>query len=191
MHVFPPIGGSRLALDQISETAGHRLDRRERIIQLMTQHPQQSLPRGTFFFAQRLTQISQHEQLMLHAAFPKSAAANFPTPHAARKYHLHRIWTSIIVTVKACGESKLLAGTAQQSRRRLSQQFFSGPIYQAQLLAEIEGKDRDIDLGHYRTQQGRGFQCPESLPAKCGAQIIYLEHHLAQSISGGGPSAAN
>src|SRR2546429_3182439 len=104
---------------------------------------------------------------MLHAAFTKRAAANFPTPHAAGKHHLHRIWVRINVTVEARGESQLLAGTAQQSHRRLGQQSFSGPIYQAQLLSEIERKDRDIDLGHYRTEQGGGFERPESLPAKC------------------------
>ena len=87
----------------------------------MTKHAQQTLPGRTLFFAERLTQIRQHQQLMLHAPFTKRAATNFPTAHASGKNHLHCIRAWIVMTVQTSGEAKLFAGPAQYPDRRLGQ----------------------------------------------------------------------
>src|SRR5690349_10170695 len=92
MHVLTPVGGLRIPANQIGETSGNRLDRRERIVELVAQHAQQSLPRSPLFFTKRLTQVSQHQQLKLVPALAKRAATNVPTSNAAGKHHLHRLW---------------------------------------------------------------------------------------------------
>src|SRR5215510_376355 len=95
MHVVTPVGRLRFPANQIGKTPGNRLDRRERIIQLVAQDAQQALPCGALFFAKRLTQISQHEQLKLVPTFAKRAATNVPTSNTTRKDHLHRLrWTT-------------------------------------------------------------------------------------------------
>jgi hypothetical protein len=61
----------------------------------VAQYPQQSLPRAPLFFAKRLTQIGQHEQLKLLPAFAKRAAPDVPAAHLAGKNHLDRLgWTT-------------------------------------------------------------------------------------------------
>src|SRR5207302_990329 len=103
---------------------------------------------------------------MLHAAFTKRAAANLPTAHAPGENHLHRIWSRIVMTVQTSRQPKLFAGTAQEPRRRLGQQLFTGPVYQSQFLSKVESKNCDIDLRHDSAQQRACLQRSESLPAK-------------------------
>ena len=49
-------------LQQRSQTGRDRLDRRERVVQLVSKHANQPLPRLQFFFAQRAGQVGDHEQ---------------------------------------------------------------------------------------------------------------------------------
>jgi hypothetical protein len=83
---------------------------------------------------------------MLHPAFAKCAATNFPTADAAGKDHLHRIWGRVAMVVQAVREPKLGTGAPQQTHRRLCQKLFAGPVYQAQLLLQIKSKNGHIDL---------------------------------------------
>src|SRR5213080_4338871 len=106
----------------------------------MTKHPQQTLPGRALFFAQSLTQISQHQQLMLHAALTECAATNFPTADAPGKNHLHRVWSRIVMAVQTSRQPQFFAGSAQEPRRRLGQKLFTGTVYQSQLLSEVERK---------------------------------------------------
>ena len=55
---------------------------------LMAQNTQQSLPRRAFFLTQRLTQVSQDQQLMGRATLAESAASNIPSANATWKNHL-------------------------------------------------------------------------------------------------------
>ncbi len=105
MHVVAPISRPWLLPKQVGKTAGHRLNWSQRIIQLVTQHAQQSLPGATFFFAQRLAQIRQDEQLMLRAPFAKGAASNVPATHPAGKDHLHRVLAVALLSIQAGREA--------------------------------------------------------------------------------------
>src|SRR5690348_10777831 len=98
----------------------------------MAQHAQQSLPCRAFFFAQRLAEIGQHEQLMLLAAFAKRAATNVPASHLTGKDHLHRLWTTS--KAKTRGKSELVGSAAEQARRLLGQQALPGTIHELQTL---------------------------------------------------------
>ena len=57
-HVVAPVVGRALAAEQRLETAGNRLDRRQRVVQLVADDANQPLPRLTLLFAQRLTDRS-------------------------------------------------------------------------------------------------------------------------------------
>ena len=59
LHVVAPVGGRRVAIDDRRQAAGDRLDRRQRVVHLVTDDPDQALPCLPFLFAQRLAQIRQ------------------------------------------------------------------------------------------------------------------------------------
>src|SRR6266404_6141928 len=128
---------------------------------------------------------------MLHAAFTKRAATNFPAAHAPGENHLHRIWPPLVMPIQTSRQPKLFAGTAEEPHRRLGQKLFTGTVYQSQLLSKVESKNGHVDFRHHSAQQRGCFQGSESLPAKRRTQIIYLEHHFTQSISTGGTPSAN
>src|SRR4030095_4706486 len=102
-----PNRGSWLPGEQVGQAAGDRLDWRERVVQFVAQHAQQSLPRAAFFLAQRLTQICQYEQLMLRASFAEGAAANVPSAKAPRKNHLHGVAPIAVFTIQTGSEAQL------------------------------------------------------------------------------------
>ena len=68
----------RGALHQGEKIFGDGLDRRERIVQFVSEHANQPLPCLAFFFAQGAAHIGNHQQLVRQAAFAKHAVANFP-----------------------------------------------------------------------------------------------------------------
>ena len=64
---------------------GHGFDRRERIIQLVSENANQPLPRLPLFFAQGAAHIGNHQQLVRQAALAKHAVPNFPAARLAGK----------------------------------------------------------------------------------------------------------
>jgi hypothetical protein len=121
----------------------------------VTEDAQQSLPGNAFFFPECLAEISQNQQLVLHAALAKCTATNSPTSHTARKNHLHCVTIIFAARFQTCCKSQLLACPTQQSRCRLGQQLFTSSIHEPQSLQVVKRKDCQVDLGHYRSQQGR------------------------------------
>ena len=57
--------------DQAAEAAGDRLDRRQRVVQLVAEHADQTLPGLALLFAQRLAEVGEHEQVMRQAVLPE------------------------------------------------------------------------------------------------------------------------
>src|SRR5438128_8063523 len=191
MNVFAQVQRLRFTPEQVSETGGHRLDWRQRIVQLVAQHTQQSLPRLAFFFAQRLTQIRQYQQLVRQAAFAKDTTTHTPAANAAGKNHLQDLVTVRLPRLETNVETKLLAGSPQQACRRLSQQFLTGPVNQPQSLIRIKSKDSEIDLRHHGAQQRGGFHRSQPLLAQRLAQFVDFEHDLAQGVATRGTPTAN
>ena len=76
-------GGSRSTI--VDEAAGDRLDRRERVVHLVADDANQPLPRLALFFAQRLAEVGEHEQLVRPAALAERAAPDLPAADAAGK----------------------------------------------------------------------------------------------------------
>ena len=81
-----PVLRQRLQREQARDRAGHRLDRRERAIELMADDAHDALPRLALFLAQSARQLRDHEQLVRLTALAEAAAPNLPPPAAAGKY---------------------------------------------------------------------------------------------------------
>src|SRR6266487_1588002 len=63
-QVLAPVGWHRVPAHQVHEALRDRLDRRERVVDLMAQHAGQALPRLTLLLTERATDIGQDEQLV-------------------------------------------------------------------------------------------------------------------------------
>src|SRR6266480_5928894 len=97
-RIVLPVRRRRIAAQQRFQAGGERLDWGKRIIHLVAEHANQSLPGAAFFFAQRATEIRQQEQLMRQALLPKRASSNSPTTGSSREAERQRLVLISIVT---------------------------------------------------------------------------------------------
>src|SRR6266568_8993731 len=88
-QVLAPVGWHRVPAHQVHEALRDRLDRRERVVDLMAQHADQALPRLTLLLTQRTTDICQDEQLVRAPALPERVAPQLPPAVASWKGELH------------------------------------------------------------------------------------------------------
>src|SRR5262249_56398022 len=85
LHVVTPVVWLRRHIEQRFQAAGNRLDRRQRVVQLVADDANQSTPGQSLLFAQWLTEIGKREELVRRAALPELGAADLPSPGAARE----------------------------------------------------------------------------------------------------------
>ena len=87
-HVALPVLGARLAQQQRLEAAGDRLDRRERVVELVADHADQALPGLALLVAQRAAHVGEHEQLHRLAALAEAAAPHVEAAGGPRERRL-------------------------------------------------------------------------------------------------------
>src|SRR5437016_6852167 len=170
-----PVRRRRIAAQQRFQAGGKRLDWSKRIIHLVAEHANQPLPGAAFFFAQRATEIRQHEQLMRQALLPKRAPSNSPTTGASGKAERKRF---VLVNIVTGIESKFFCAFAQQFVHCLAEQSLAGTINETQTPFWIESENRNIDFPHDRAQQRRRFKSTETLQAQRFAKRIDLQQNL-------------
>jgi len=158
MRVVAPVGRQGLAIDQLVQRAGHRLDRRERPVDLVANDAHEALPGLPLFLAQRAAQVRDHEQLVRPAAVAKAAPANLPTPRTAGK----RVrGDSARGSVEQAFEAELASGAALELFGGRSEQRRRRAIHEPQPQPRIEREHRNVDFGADLVQQCAGLQCFE------------------------------
>ena len=115
LHVFAPVGRQRIALGDRRQAAGDRLDRRQRVVHLVADDADQALEGLALFFAQRLAQVRQHEQLVRAAALAERAAPDFPAADAAGK---RGVDDARRFALEAVLQPELLGAAAERALRR-------------------------------------------------------------------------
>src|SRR6185436_16728476 len=142
------------------EAAGDRLDRRQRVVDLVADDANQPLPCLPLFVAQRPADVGEDEQLMRTSALPERRAPYFPAAGGAGE-------RDVLDARGLAGETRaqpqLLGGASKQLLGRLREQALAGAIDQAQRLSAVEGEDGDVDLDHHRAQQRAGLERAEPL----------------------------
>ena len=146
----------------------------------MADDANQALPRLTFFFPQRLTEVGEHEQLVRTAALTKAAAPDFPTADAARKCGVD---DARRLAGQAFVEVELGRAASQQALGRLAQQASAGAVHELELVVFIEGENRDIDLRHHLSQERRRLERVEALVAERFDERVDLDHDLAERVA--------
>ena len=107
----------RVAAEERFEAAGNRFNGRERIVHFVAEHPNESLPRHPFFFAQGAAKIGQNEQLVRQTVFAELTFAHAPTTRPARETQAQG---RVFVGVEANGKAKIGCAPAEQLVDRLT-----------------------------------------------------------------------
>ena len=179
LHVLAPVGGKRFASHHLAEAAGNRADGRQRIVQFVAQHAQETLPGLPFFVAQGVAEVGQHQQLVGLSVLSKGAAAHGPASHAARKGALQCPYRRAF---EALGKAEFGGAALEHALYGFAHQLLPGAVGQLEALLLVKGEHRNTDLLHYGAQQGAGFQCAQALVPEGIAQRVYLMEHLAQRV---------
>ena len=165
--------GSGLAAEQAAEAAGDRLDRRQRVVQLVAEHADQALPGLPLLFAQRrLTSVStsrwcgsppcrnaprRTSQRPAAAGERQRRDARRPRPRASRP------------------SPSSSARAPEQPLGRPAEQPLAGAVHEPQALPLVEGEDGDVDLGHHLAQQRRRLERAEPLLAQRLGERVDLD----------------
>jgi hypothetical protein len=145
------------------ETAGDRLYWRERVVQFVAEHPNDSLPRLALFFTQGAAEIRKNKQLMRKPSFPECGAPHPPPADPAGKRHLYRPYR---FTLEASCQPKVECAPAEKSLQGLGKQPLARFVHQAESLFSIEREDRHINLDHYFSKESGCFHRAETLRAQ-------------------------
>ena len=180
-----PVRRPRLALHQAAEAAGNRLDRRQRVVQLVTEDADEALPRGALLVAQRLAHVGQHHQVMGEPALPERGVPHLPASGRAGQGNR--------LDARSAGIEPLIhlelgRMSIEQPLGRRPEQALAGVVHQLQPPALVEGEDGDVDLRHDLAQQRRRFERVEALPAQHLGERVDLGVQVVERI--GAPRAA-
>ena len=171
-EIVLPVGRGRLAPEQAAEAAGDRLDRRERVVQLVAEHADQPLPRLALLLAQRLLRSVSTSSWCGSPRWRNvlRRTSQRPAPPGKRQRADARR-----LGCEPVAESELVGAATEQPLGRRAEQAFAGAVHEPQPLALVEGEDRDVDLRHDRAQQRRRFERAEPLPAQRLGERVDLE----------------
>ena len=188
LDIIAPVGRRRVAFDDRRQAAGDRLDRRERVVHLVSDDANEALPRLAFFFAQRLAEVGEHEQLVRPPALAEEAAPDLPSADAARKRggdDARRFAAQAVVEVELRGPA------TEQPLGRLAQEPRAGAVDELQLVLLVEREDRHVDFGHDFAEQRRRLERVEPLVPERLDEGVDLDHDLAERIATAGAARAD
>ena len=78
-------GGRGESVEETQQAPGDRLDRRERVVDLVAQHAHETLPGEQLLLAQRLAQVRHHDERVRASVLPERRAAHLPPAAASGK----------------------------------------------------------------------------------------------------------
>ncbi len=143
--------GRACAPQRRPKAAGDRLDRRQRIVEFVTQDAHQPLPGLEFLLPKGLAQIGDHHQLMRAATLAKLAAPHAPPRVGAG--NRGRSQEPARLALERLGQADRGRRPAQQAFPGLGQKPLARPVDQPQDPLLIEGEDRNVDFLHHRAQE--------------------------------------
>ena len=151
----------------------------QRVVQLVSQDPDDPLPCLTLLFAKRPADVGQDEKRVRKAALAERAPAHLPAPRSARE---GRVEDAGRVLAQELAQGQLRGEPAEDSGLGLSEQPLSGAVCQAEPALLIEGEDRDVDLGHDAAQQRRRLERAQPLSPEGVGKRVDLQQRLAESV---------
>ena len=88
-------------------------------------------------------------------------------------------------------QPEIARAATEEFIHRKAEQILARAIHQPQPAVRIEGKDRDVDLGHDRAEQGGRFERAEALGAQGFAERIDFQQNFTQGVVNARASSTN
>ena len=148
----------------------------------------QALERLPLLFAERLTEIREHQQLVRPAALSKQAASDLPSAHASGK---RRVDDAGRFAIEAVLETELLCAAPEQTFRRLRQEPGARAVDEGQLPAFVEREHSHFDLRHHLAQQRRRLERIEALVPQRFDERVDFDHDFAERVAAARAARAN
>jgi hypothetical protein len=181
-----PVVGPRLAGDHRLEAARDRLDGRQRVVDLVSDHPNQPLPCLALFVAQRAADVGEHEELVRPSLLPERGAAHFPAAAGAGE---RDVVDARRRPFEARAQPEFVRPPAQQLFGRRAEQSLACAVDEAKGVCGVEGEHRHVDLDHHGAQECARLDRAQPLVVKGRRELVHLEHHGGQRIVGRGPTS--
>ena len=179
-HVALPIGRLRIAREDALEAVRDRLDRRQRVVDLVADDANQALPRLTLLVAQRLADVGHDEQLERDAALSEMAACGPPSgrcrPGMCRRRSMARR--------RRGNPTSPSSSAVRPSSRSIGRASSRSPARFARRSRRSGSNEKTAtgNLLHHRAQQRGRFERSEALLAKRFGQRVHLDQHLAERV---------
>ena len=170
----------RRACQQGLQAARDGADRRERVVDFVSQHPDQAAAtrRVLPLAATGSRPPARATGAACRPPGTSSGAGSSARPCGPGKSAASVRWFS----PASAGASSSSAADRPISYHRLPQQLRPGPVDQPEPRLVVEGKHRHLDLRHHGAQQRRGFRRRPPAVHERLAQRVDLLHHLAQHV---------
>src|SRR6185437_3289920 len=175
----------RQVINPHHQAARNRLDRRERIGKLMTEHADQTLPRNLLFFLQWQAYVRQHQEHMRSAILAEGGFAQQPAPGAGagRVYRLVRRMEQVFQAQFVCGSPDAAAdGHAEE--------LCAGFVDQLQDVFSIDGKKWRVHDFENARQQRSGFERVHPLFLQQVGDGVYLQGEFGKRVLRAGAARA-
>ena len=180
--------GPRGPLGRAPKAAGDGLDRCERVVDLVAEHPHEPLPGRALLGAERPAQVGQHQQLVGRPSCRKVVPRSSHRPPPPGK---------VASSVRGVSPSRHAAEPhgvrleTEQALHRLPEQPLAAPVDQPEPALGVEGEHRHVDLLDDAAEQRGGLEGAQSLRAQRIAQHVHLEQREPEPVAGAGAAGAN
>ncbi len=165
----------------LSMLPGERSDGSQRIVELVSDDPDQPFPRGQLLGLEGTADVGQHHELAGSPVLPETAATHFPPPR--------RVADLEFDGARGCARKTALEpeflGRRTEKVLCPGEDFLAGGVHLAQSVGGVECEDRDIDLGHHLAHESGGLEILDPLSAEGFCQVIELGDDLAVGIGAG------
>src|SRR5690606_40949904 len=129
------------------------------VVDFVTQHANNALPRLPLFLAQGATYICKQHELMLPATLVKEPATHFPASGLSIQ---HEFRQSRNFSCKTHREAELLRRLANESLLWLREQAFTCNVHNTKRVDVVECKHGNVDFGDHTLQECRRIKSAES-----------------------------
>ncbi|MCA9634602.1 MAG: serine/threonine protein kinase [Myxococcales bacterium] len=176
VEVRRPLG--RRSADELAEVLGDRLDRRQRVVDLVAEHPHEALPGLPLLLPQGPAEVGEDDQGVGEPALAEVAAAELPGPRAAREDGQQGPRGVALEAGREAERGRVAAeepaGPAEEAGRRV--------VGEAEDPLRVEGEDRDVDLLHHLAEERVGFEGAEPLLAEGVGEPVDLAEHARERV---------
>ena len=151
-----------LPLEDLDEALRQRLDRRQGVVDLVPQDPDEPLPGPPLLVAQGAREVREDEQLVRATALAEGPA---PQLESARTPGEDEVQEPLALPLQSLLQAHLGGAHSQEPLPGCSQEGLARAVHEAEPIVSVEGEDRHVDLGHDGPQEGRGFHASRAAAA--------------------------